>query len=345
MARAKHLTRCQPVIDNPVKLPYTLTPSGLPDGAFPAGWTGSTWTISSGKGVCSPTLGAELLPDPGLEATYTDGVCNSLTKSHAGVTCTESADVHGGSKAQTFLSDAANYYIYKYLVPTANTWYLYSGWAKRTDGANSKVYLSAYQAGSGPKTSAVSNPYTSAAYAQYSLLKRTYDTSNFIYYAALQKNTGYDTVIVDDLSIKAITQASMLALRKAKANATVKAQYTWDGNGSCGVMARANAASNPNTFLLAIYTRFDTYVYCCLEKCVAGTWTTLIATYTNSPGSGGGGIPTNTQWLEIRCSGNTIQLFQNNIQVGTDQTVTDVPGLYAGVFSCGGPQLEGFFVG
>jgi hypothetical protein len=345
VAGIKHLTRCLPVITNPVKLPYTLTPSGLPDGAFPAGWTGSTWTISSGKGVCSPTLGAELLPDPGLEATYTAGLCASLSKSHAGVTCSESADVHGGSKAQTFLSDAANHYIYKYLTPTANTWYLYSGWAKRTAGTGSGVVLSRYQDASLPTTSSCTLPYTSATWEQYSLATRTKGTDLLIYYAALQKGTDYDTVIVDDLSLKAITQSSMLALRKARANATVKAKYTYDGNGSCGVMARANAASNPSTFLLAYYYRFELYTYCCLEKCVAGTWTTLIATFTNSPGSGGGGIPTNTQWLEIRCSGNTIQLFQNDIQVGTDQTVADVPGMYAGVFQTGGSQLESFFVG
>jgi hypothetical protein len=346
VARAKYLIRCQPVIDSPVKVPYSLTPSGLPDGAFPAGWTGSSWTISSGKGVCSPTLGAELLPDPGLEATYTDGLCASLTKSHAGVTVEQSADAHGGSKAQGFLSDAANHYLYKYIVPTANTWYSYSGWAKRTAGTGSTVVLSAYQASSGPKTSVTSIPYTAADWTQYYVAKRTYGTGDYlIFYAAIEKGSNLDTVLVDDLSMKAITQSTMLALRKAKTSATVKAKYTWSGNGICGVVARANAASNPNTFLLAHYHRFEMYAYCSLEKCVNGTWTTLISTYTNSPGSGGGGIPTNTQWLKIRCSGNTIQLFQNNIQVGTDQTVTDVPGVYAGVFSSGGPQLEGFFVG
>jgi hypothetical protein len=326
-------------------IPYTLDASTKPDGAFPAGWTGSTWTISSGKGVCSPTLGTELLPDPGLEATYTAGLCASLYKSHAGVTATESADAHGGSKAQGFLSDAAYHYLYKYLAATANTWYQFSGWAKRAAGTGSTVVLSAYQASSGPNTSATSLPYTAADWTQYHLTKRTFDTGNFIYYAALEKGSSFDTVIVDDLSLKAITQSTMFALRKAKTGATVKAKYTWNGMGSCGVVARANAASNPNTFLLAHYHHIEMYAYCALEKCVNGTWTTLISTYTNSPGSGGGGIPTNTQWLEIRCSGNTIQLFQNNIQVGTDQTVTDVPGAYAGVFSSGGPQLESFFVG
>ena len=112
------------------------------------------------------------------------------------------------------------------------------------------------------------------------------------------------------------------------------------------MVARANAQSNPNTYLFAYYFNYDNaYAYCVLDKCVNGVYSNLIKTWSNSPGAGGGGIPTAAQWLEIRCSGSTVQLFHNNIQVGADQTVTDVNGVFAGAFQSGGSQLESFFVG
>jgi hypothetical protein len=348
MARLRHLTRYQPLIASTLKLPYTLTPSALPDGAFPAGWTGATWTISSGKGVCSPTLGEELIADPGLEATYTDGLCASLIK-NGSPTLAESADAHGGSKAQEFTAAAGDDYVYKYVTP-AVTWYKFTTYAKRTAGAQGKTCIRLYQNGNSIFGSDYSDGITSATYAIKTAVHPAISaTANSkIYYPAYQYTAagGIDTVIVDDMSLKTMAQSSLMALRKARADVTTKAQYTWDRNGWVGVIARANAATNPDTFLMAYYRNYDpTYCYICLKKCVAGTWTSLIDTWSNTPAAGGGGIPSATQWLEIRCSGNTVQLFHNNIQVSTDKTVTDVTGVYSGVFQTGGSQLEGFFVG
>lgn len=350
MARAKRLIDRFLTVAGNLNLPYTLDPSGLGDGAFPSGWIAPNWTIATGKGVCSPTLGSELFTDPGLEAAYTDGLCASLTKSNT-PTVAESADVHGGSKAQSFLADGGDEGLYQYITPDANTWYLLSAWGKRTEGSGSRVHLKSFQGGSGPmpSNSNYSSAHNSATYAQRKAVHRSkavVDQYLFIFPANQDPASDYDTVIIDDCSIKSITQGTMFALRKAKANVTVKAKYTWDRNGICGVVARANAQSNPNTFLIAYYLNYnELYSYVALEKCVAGVWTTLIADWSNSPTAGAGGTPLATQWLEIRCNGSTVQLFHNNIQVGADQTVSDVNGSYAGVFQSGGSQLESFFVG
>ena len=44
-----------------VALPYTFDPSALGDGALPSPWEHTTYTISSGKIVNTPTLESELL--------------------------------------------------------------------------------------------------------------------------------------------------------------------------------------------------------------------------------------------------------------------------------------------
>ncbi len=332
-----------------LRLPYEVVFSGLRDGNMPKWFKGASWTVSGGKGICSPSLGAELLTDGGLEAAYVGGLCGSLSVGATTPTVAESDDEHLGSKAQSFVADANNEVVaFPNVTPTANTWYKFTGWGKRTAGTNNKVFMRLFQSSGKPTANSDPPAFTDAAYGQRKIVKWTNSASVLTPYAAYQSGAGgYDTVLVDDFSLKIITAATMFALLNSRLNIViaVKAKYTWDRNGVAGVVARANAASNPSTFLIAYYWNKDNaYAYCVLDKCVNGTYTNLIATWTNTPGAGGGGIPTAAQWLEIRCNGDTVQLFHNNIQVGTDQTVTGMTGTFAGVFQSGGSQLESFFV-
>lgn len=330
-----------------VRLPYTFDPSGMSDGALPGAFSSKGgWTISSGHGVCSPTLGVELLTDGGLEGTYTGGLCAALSKTGT-PTVAESADVHGGSKAQSFLADAdGETLIFPFLTPEANTWYLATGWGKSTGtNANKTMYLN--QIGGKPLNNCYPRAWTSASYIQRKVAQFS-NSTNALYFYAVAQNTGsdFETVIIDDFSLKKITTSTMFAMCKARADVTAKAKYTWDRDGVCGVVARANASDNPSTYLQAFYFNVsNAFAYCVLWKCVSGVYTQLIADWTNAGGAGSGGIPASTEWLEIRCSGTTVRLFHNNIQVGADQTVSDVNGIYAGVFQSGGSQLEIFFVG
>ena len=100
-----------------------------------------TWSISGSKLYNTPTLGTEVCSDPGLEATYTSGKCDTLTKGGT-PTLAESADVHGGSKAQSFVADAQLENVRLAMTGlTAGTWYSMSQWSKRSAGTKGGVAL------------------------------------------------------------------------------------------------------------------------------------------------------------------------------------------------------------
>lgn len=326
-----------------ITLPYTFTPPV--SGAWAAPWVAPTWSANQN----TPTLGAELLTDPGLEATYTDGLCDSLTKVGS-PTVAESADAHGGSKAQAFTSAAVDNIVgIGGLTPTINTWYLFSVWAKRLSGANGSIGLYFHQGGGAPGAFVYTSGITSASYTQRSVARKTNTLNNTSVIPAYEFGTPGDAVVVDDMSLKTITESSLFAIVDSQiTNQTVRGKWTWTRDGFCGVVARCNLARN--SYLVAYYfANHPIYSYCVLDKCVNGVTTNLIADWTNTPVAGGGETPTNSQWLEIRCSGNTVQLFHNDIQVGTDKTVSDaeiVSNTYAGTFSTGGgSQLASFFAG
>jgi hypothetical protein len=327
-------------------LPYSVDFAALADGALPHWFSGATWAVSGGKGVCTPTLGVELLTDPGLEANYTAGLCDSLVVGAGTPTVAESADAHGGTKAQSFIADADGTSIrFPQITPDDASFYKFSVWAKRAAGAAGQVLPTLYQISGAPAAGIFGETVTGAAYAQKAAVIRSKGTGFLFGYPAMQSgSTGYDTVLVDDCSLKKMTESSLMALIPAVSNVTVKAKYTWDKNSWAGVIARADTQAAPSNYLMATYSLHISGVYCFVNlwKCVAGVYTNLISTWSNSPGAGSGDFPTALQNLEIRCSGSTVQLFHNEIQVGADQTVNDVAGTYAGVFQSGGSQLESF---
>src|SRR3990167_3969201 len=88
---------------------------------------GNTWTIASNAAVNTPTQGAEMFTDPGLEGNYTAGLNDNLTKIGSPIV-SQSADVHGGSKAQEFTGVAANDRIQQAQTLIVGTWYRASCW-------------------------------------------------------------------------------------------------------------------------------------------------------------------------------------------------------------------------
>jgi hypothetical protein len=334
----------------PLTLPYSVDFSTLPDGPLPYVFQGAMWAISGGKAVCTPILGPELLPDPGLEVNYTAGLCDSLSKIGSPILA-QSADAHGGTKAQSYTCTHAAYADqlgFTPVTPSSHKWVKGSIWGKRTSGTNGTVQLVLYQNGGFPANTSGSRGIGSANYSQRGIVKRAANVNALTLNLIDVSSTG-DTVLIDDASLRIITEGSMMALLPAsRADVTVKARYAWDPSGIAGVVARANAQTDPNTFLIAYYITYSYYgCRIILDKCVNGTYTNLFQEWGNSGGIGIGGDPLDTEWLEIRMSGSTIQVFHNNSQVGTDQTVTDVPitNSIHGAFQSGGSLLKGFFLG
>lgn len=323
-------------------LPLTVDFSALANGPLPAVFTGATWAIASGKAVNTPTLGAELLTDPGLEAAYSSGRCTTLTVGGS-PTLAQSADAHGGTKAQEFTAVAFNNRLnWAAAAAVARQWYQYSIWNKRTAGSASTVRARIDISNALP-TASQPMALIDAAYAQRKTAILATDTSNMFRYAAIETgSSSFETVVVDDGSYKALTFSSLFALITAtQADVIMKCvpQTPMTDDSQVGLIARADTQSSPTHFILALLQRHPTIttsatVY--LMKKVGNTYTVIANTgITLASGA----------YLELRCAGSTIKVYYNNAQVGTDQTVSDteiVSNLYHGLFSTGDNNLLNF---
>lgn len=323
-------------------LPLEIDFTALPDGSLPSG-TGATWAIVSGSAVNTPTLGAELLTDPGLEATYTSGKCNTLTK--AGLpTLTESADVHGGAKAQEFTGVAvANAVNWATVAALAGQWYQFGVWGKRTVGVADSVAAMVYQAGAQP-TETPARKHASASYARALISFISTSTNTLFRYAARQlSGTTSDTVIVDDGTFRAITYSSLFYLQQAeRADVVVKMQPAAMVDGTLfGLVLRADALTNPANAIFVVlrwHETIDTIVYVSVLKKVGSTYTRVLNETTVTIVA--------DAWLEVRSSGNTVKVFYNNTQRGSDLTISDtelVSNTFHGTFSSGGNRVKRFF--
>ena len=319
----------------------------LEDGALPDGFTGSTYAISSGKVFNTPNLGTELFTDGSLEATYTDGLCASLNKSGT-PTVEESADAHLGDKAQQF-NGTLNQNINQYQASTNGKWLYLSGWFKRASGTNDKTNFRR-TANAFPGEFQAQRTIKDAAYTQKILVFKSYASATTINLAIESVASGAgDTVIVDDFSLKEIPLSEMYATTPYDTeNASVRAHIDLEhGNGIAGLVARLDSAANPQNYLIASVNTQSTsngveFGYVSLAKVVGGTLTVLINNTSVSR------LPANGDYVEIDCSGNSVSLFYNGVQIGATQTVSDagiVNNKLFGFYAVGGGNVNSFKVG
>lgn len=325
-------------------LPYTFTPGG--DGALPSVWKGSgTFSVYGGLVVNSPSVGANLLTDPGLEANYTAGKCDTLTKNLTPTLTEENADIHGGSKAQKATAAAVNSYLYYGAKSsTANNFYRYSQWVK---GSGTNMRIRMYQAGALPSTP-WEYPYNSAsAYVKRQVSFIVTANGSIISYPWYENgSSSFQTALMDDGTLELLTKADLFTgVPCDNRLATVKTQpYTSGGLLADGTLsyiwAWGNSQTLPTTYLMAYWVPHTTgsNIDVGLLKCVEGTWTTLI-------GLGGKTVVAGA-WLEIRPVDNdTVALYYNNVQCGSNVDVADVTGPFCGMGITGGNAVQSFFVG
>lgn len=330
--------------DNALALPLELDFTEMSDGALPTIFTAPTFTISSGKATNNPVLGSELLTNPGLEGTYTSGLSPNLTKTGSPtVSEATGANAHGGTSAQQFTGAAFNDRLnWPTFAGVAGAWYKFSLWAKRTAGTAANTNMIAEATGNIP-SSGGSQRIFGVSWQQEAASFITTGTANIYIFPAREATGGgsYDTVIVDDGSVKRITYADLFALfDSGDRTAITKAQPSplVDGTLSA-VVAWAGGASSPDTYVMA-YWRYRSQkdrISFGMIKCVSGTYTSLIAEQS--------AVTVTDAWLEIRpVSSTQVALYYNNVQIGTTQTVNDCPGSYAGFLVSGGNNIKRFFV-
>lgn len=205
---------------------------------YPGPWIAPTWVRSEAGLWTNPGIvpGAEILVDGGLEATYTAGLCDSLS----GIgTFIESADAHSGSKAQQFTA-AGQYYRAQFPdtgAVIAGQWYRASGWTKRTAGATDQVQ---FRLQANDDTNVTSKVITSATYEQKIIISRALATTPWRLYITYDASLGpYDTVIVDECSLVPLPIISqLLAYRNYGRQVEIASALTMSGNIPGGVVSR-----------------------------------------------------------------------------------------------------------
>jgi hypothetical protein len=302
----------------------------IPDGALPSIFTGSTYTIATGKAVNTPTFGTDLVSNGNMEAGNppTDwGSNGSILSSQA-----DERTGGSGTKSMQLANDGANYGIaYQTFAIAADTWYYISAWLRKV---TAEVKLRLY-AGTWPP---IGSHVTTTDWTNVFAVRRGEPNSSI--YTENQDNTNGHTARADDISVKPITAATLFSTRKvSNLVGKIKAPWTIIAATQAGVVGWLDSQSNPLYFIIAYHDGTNAV----LEKCVNGTYTTLInqiATYGS------------TKKVEIRkVAATTYQLWYGDVQIAADQTISDagiISNQYFGLFStysgngCGGLEVLPF---
>jgi hypothetical protein len=224
-------------------------------------------------------------------------------------------------------------------------WYRMISWLKRTAGTASNIYANPYMDGG---MTAYSRMLTSASYVQLGgvIYSHTYGTI----YAVLATNGGaaYDTIVLDDISLKRLDKTSLCKLINASTTGyTVKGRFTWTPNNLIGLVSHSDGTLD--NCLIAYYevNASNAYTFVAMDKIVAGVRTRLLADWSNNPSQGSGQAPTASQWLEIRRSGTNATLWHNDLQIGGNGAIPAElqNNTYYGIFDTGGGSTNLFFVG
>jgi hypothetical protein len=294
-----------------------------------------TWAIASNEATNTPTLGAELVTDPGLEGNYTAGLNDNLTSGGA-PNVAQSATVHGGTKAQQFQGTAGSDRIRQSENIVLGIWYQASIWAIRTAGARGQTQGGIYNGAA----YLYWDWYNNAVYTEELTIFRALATAAVELRLAATWGAGpYDTVVVDDFSLKALTLNTLFSSIETS-TADVVAQIELDtvvSETQAGIVLNLDDKDNPQNFVVAHLNRADNT--CKLEKCVAGVYTSVIsAAAAYSAGKS----------LVVVKDGTSYSLYYNDAQVGATQTVSDagiVDNTLHGMFSTyDGNQLDNFQV-
>ena len=298
-------------------------------------WLGDTWSIVDGKAINTPTVGAgELLADPGLEATYTDGLCDSLSK-QGSPTIAESADAHGGAKAQSFIGIAANNATFPKHTFVVGTWYLCSAWFKRSAGTQGWAYFGSNLAASSLYLSILG----SSSYAQKLLTGRATSTSMDICCPIQANGGGGDTILVDDISIQALDLDTLFSSLSSVGTPNVIADVdlTIVAGTQSGLVLCLDSAVTPRNFLVAYHNRVNAF----LDKAV---WDGSKIVYTNLVSAAATYAANAT--LRVIKSGTSVSLSYNNAKIGATATVADatvISNTIHGLFSTySGNTLDNF---
>ena len=286
-------------------------------------WTGgATWTVASNKMLNTPTPGAELLTDPGLEGNYTAGKNDNLVATGSPNT-SQSGDVHGGTKAQQMQANAQNERLYQASsVVAVGVWVRCSLWAKRAAGTGGAAKARFWQ-NTGP--SITKPPVISATYTRFSACILTTNTAFMACAVREEHATSFDTIIFDDQSVVELVLAELLNIPDlGVADALLELQIAVDPDDKpVGIAFGWDSQSDPANGAIAYHDGGNVVI----RKCVAGVWYTVA---TNAAAFSANAL------IKVARRGSRVVVYYDNVLIGTVATIGDatiVAGTRHGAFS------------
>jgi hypothetical protein len=287
--------------------------------------------------VNTPTLGAELLTDGGLENWNTSTDAVSWTEVLGGTTTLErTTDAYSGTYAlKVTLDGSANGFGFKQDDTTPiGAWRLGSMFCKSTSGGTVK-----YTSGGGSLRATVGT--IAATYTEYPATWRNTNAPTDAFNINRAGASGGTVFTIDNLSYKAITLASMFCSvnsRLGNFNLIAPPITVLQNATQSGVVVRLDSATNPQNFVIAYCDGAGNVK---IEKCVSGTYTTL-STVVAAYGA--------TKYFSAKATGSSISIYYGTTNFGTliaTVTVSDasiVNNTRHGLFSTySGNQFAGTF--
>lgn len=275
-------------------------------------WTGATADVQTNAARISPTAGADLLASlNGDFANWTGDDPDDWTLTVAEAGTSEITESAGGEECRFIYAAVDNIPLgITQTVLTSGNWYSTDlDIADSTTGAI-KIYWGT-----------TAQKFTDISGVGSKVYTRRADATTFIIY----RNDGAANadITIDNVSVKALTLSTLFASVDASENdVIVQADATLTAGTQAGVVVCLDSAASPANFLIGYHDGTNAI----LEKCVAGTYTTLIS--TAAAYSAG-------KTIVVIKDGTSVDLFYNNVKIGTTQTVSD-----AGIIS---NTLHGLF--
>ncbi len=283
-------------------------------------WIGSTWANTGGNAVNTPvTFGAEKVTNTGFEGTFSGGLAPnwlSLTG-----TATESADAHGGSKAQQFQSTAAGGRVYQDVAVTNHKYYLMSAWVKRVSGTAGDIFTGM----SNGVTETLTDAVTASSYTQVFVTERARGATMNVR-ALRGTSVSSDVALVDDVSVTELSIPELIRVTDAGSSDFVIVMKATAARGlHYGIAANVDNPANPQNFVLLVMEGNAVR----LLKCVAGVFTEVASAALGR---------TNGAETILTKSGTEYHAIHNSVALTTNagSTIADagiVSNTYHGIFS------------
>lgn len=281
-------------------LPLNIDFTALEDGALPSPLVGSTWSIVGGKAVNTPSKSSDIVANGSMETG--NPPTGWAVQGTPTIYEQSAAQAYDGVNSLHVVANAATQGGKQTITPIDGEFYDISVRRYRVSGTSQVVFTGAFA------TNLSSSGFT-GTWAEFNATEAAASSSADIY---LRMTGGAGESYFDAAKVRLLPKADIMALIDAqRADASVQGAWTITANYQAGVVARVDNASSPQNLIRCYHNRTNLIV----RKLVNGVWS---APLLNTPATYAAGAK-----VRLDCSGVTVKAYYNDVQVGSDLTVSD----------------------